>query len=519
MDVRETNPLSFDFGKPLPATFTVDDGQRVSGYVLLNRGGYYASKAVLVSDSPFRVTEGSDVTGSCRAKFMSLLDCRGCGNSRGVMSLINSDRNVSECELTFRYATFGDYHLTQDAQIIQGIRFTFDDVHAMLTNQGYDAFGTLLQPNREVLDAIKRQVENDTHSGGNSINFRYDGGAQVKYFTGKKALFPATDTVLGTISGLRNTWLTDSGGEQPDLDSPFIKIDFHEHPVTLEEAFEKMRMVRQFFTWMTGFAPRWSGVSLVTSTDERHRVLVHSPVEWDETQDHKSPTQAQRPMLISPSWKPEKFSEVLAEWLRRNDCPKRGVANTTFFASMPGMYSQTPPVELRQAADAFDMLPAEDKPECRTISDPLQDILKATKDQIDHYQSDPAYHVISTRLGMIAKQHVSLKDTAKHRADIVIDHLGNDKLPRLKELIEAAVNCRNYYTHNSKPSKGGVDFTSLNTAALLAETLQFTYAISELVQCGIDVSVLRDRTLVASTHRFGHYLYRVHHVAVKTILP
>ena len=36
MDERETNPLSFDFGKPLPATFTVDDGKRVSGYVLLN---------------------------------------------------------------------------------------------------------------------------------------------------------------------------------------------------------------------------------------------------------------------------------------------------------------------------------------------------------------------------------------------------------------------------------------------------------------------------------------------------
>ena len=476
--------IGITYGKPLPATFRVNEGREVSGYVLLNRGDYYASKAVLVSGKPFRVTEGSDVTGICKANKMSLLDCRGCEFSGGVVPTATPDEFVSECEVRFRYAAFGERYLRRDDRTIRGIGFTFDHADAMLTNKGYDAFGQVLSPSREVLDAIKQEIETNEFCRHQPNDFRYDGSARIKYFTGKRALFPATDTVLGAIGATREIFWW--GDVTPN--HPFITIGFNDDPVTLDEAFDKMRKVQQFSTWMTGFAPRWSGVHVSIRAEDSHDTFVHSPVEWDETQDHDDPAQG-RNMLVDPSREPGKFSVVLAEWLKRNACYKRGVANTTFFESMPGMSTRMPSQCLRQAADAFDILPPQDKPELPPIPEQIRDLLYTAKREIkalSKYRSDPVRERVLSGLGRL-NSYVSLRDTVEHKANIILHHLDSNRMPRLKELAHMAVSCRNYFTHNSTPPDG-VDFTNSYTVGLLAQTLQFIYGASELVKCGWDMN-------------------------------
>lgn len=518
MDERDNDDgTSITYGKPLPAMFQVDEGREVSGYVLLNRGDYFASRAVLVSSTPFRVPEGSDVTGICKAKKISLLNCHGCRSSGGVFPTANPDQSVSECEVSFMYATFGEHHLSRDDRNIQGIRFTFDHADTMLTNLGYDAFGELWSPNREVLDAIKQQIETDEFCHHLPNDFRYDGTARVRYFTGKHTLFPDTDTVLGTISASRRIWFWSGSKARRKEDYPFLTIDFHDHPVTLEEAFDKMRIVRQFFTWMTGFAPRWSDVHVAIRAEDPVGTFVHSPVEWDETQDQKNPAR-HRNMLIDPSRDPDKFSEVLAGWLERNARHKRGVANELFFASMPGMFSRTVEQKIRQAADAFDILPQSDKPELPPIPEPIRNLLSrvhADIRRLREYKSDPVRERVLSSLGRL-HSYVTLRDTVEHRVDIILDHLDDDRMPRLKELAHMAVSCRNYLTHNSRPPDG-VDFTSNNTVALLAETLQFIYGASELVKCDWDMNAWLDGSF-AQFHAFGIYVKRGYGVAVHEIL-
>ena len=509
--------VSITYGKPLPATFQVDDGREVSGYVLLNRGDYYASKAVLVDDTPFSVPEGSDLKGICRAKKMSLLDCRGCELSRGLVPTATPDEFVSECEITFRYATFGDHHLSRDDRVIRGIRFTFDHADAMFTNLGYDAFGSLLDPNREVLDAIKRQVETDEYSRNQPDDFRYDGSAMVYYFTGKGTLFPNTDTVLGTISASRRWGMHWRNANE---NTPFLAIEVdHNSPMTLEEAFEKMRVVRQFLTWMTGFAPRWDGVFVFTDLEgDKRQHNVYSPIEWDEAQDNEILAR-RRNMLVDPSREPDKFSAVLAEWLKRNACDERGVANTTFFESMPGRFSHLPQHVLRQAADALDMLPPRDKPGLPPIPEPIRELLRKTHISIremSEFQSDPARKRVLDGLGRL-NSYVNLRDTVEHRADIILDHLNENKMPRLKELGYMAVRCRNYFTHN-QTAPGHVDFTNNYTVSLLAQTLQFIYGASELVKCGWDMNAWLP-TGFAQFHAFGVYVKHNYGIAVHRALP
>jgi len=507
--------VSITYGKPLEATFRVD-GREVGGYVLLNRGSHQAGKAVLVSDTPFHVPVDSDmkdVQGMCRGRKMSLLYCHAgrCSLGSGVPPM-----DVISCELRFRYAMFGEHHLSRDDRKIEGMAFTFKHADTMLTNIGYDAFGQILRPSRECLDALKQEIEtNELCHNRMPDDFCHDGSAIVKYYTGKSELFSDTPTVLGIIGATRRA----SWWDNVTPNNPFLTIGFKDDPVTLEEAFDKMRTVQQFFTWMTGFAPRWPGLTVYISADDSHGTFVYCPVEWDETQDDHNHAR-HRNMLIDPSRDPDKFLEVLVEWLRRNDCPKRSVANTAFFESMPGMFTRLTQQILRQAADALDMLPSEDKPELPPIPEPIRDILSAAHARIKdlgEHESNPVYSRVLNDLGRL-NSYVNLRNTVEHRAGIILAHLEDDRMPRLKELGHMAVLCRNYFTHNNqKKVPSHVDFTNYHTVNLLAKTLQFIYGASELVKCGWDMNAWLP-TSFAQFHTFGFYVKKNYHIAVNRVL-
>ena len=251
--------------------------------------------------------------------------------------------------------------------------------------------------------------------------------------------------------------------------------------------------------------------------DERQH-NVYSPVEWDETQDNENHARY-RNMLVDPSREPDKFSAVLAEWLKRNACYKRGIANTTFFESMPGMFSHLPQHILRQAADALDILPPEDKPDLPPIPERIRTILSVAHKNIKTlggYQSHPVRERVLGGLGRL-NSYVTLRDTVAHRTDIILDHLKENKMPRLKELGDMAVRCRNYFTHNQTAPRH-VDFTNSYTVSLLAQTLQFIYGASELVECGWDMNAWLP-TGFAQFHAFGVYVKQDYGIAVHRALP
>ena len=271
----------------------------------------------------------------------------------------------------------------------------------------------------------------------------------VSYFTGDWDFLPRFDTVLGTVHVGRSMQVDFLGRNVED--TPRITVDFEDNPITLEGAWEKMREIRQFFAWMMGYASGWKDVLVSTSrldedgfwADADGEIEVFGPNEWKEVPGGVR----QCGTLIDASQHPDHFMEVMEKWLERNGNARRKSASTRFFGCFPGTSNRAVEDGIVSAANTFDLLPDEDKPET-------------------------------------AKR---LRQIVEHRAKVVLSCFGGHRLTQLEKVIELAVKCRNYYTHGPRDQNpGDVDYTDFEVVLFLTETLEFIYGASELLLCGWD---------------------------------
>ena len=222
---------------------------------------------------------------------------------------------------------------------------------------------------------------------------------------------------------------------------------------------------------MMGYAPAWKDVLVFTSRldEDGFRVNtdgdieVFGPREWNEVPQ----SARQCGTLIDASRYPDHFKEVMTNWLERNGNARRKSANTRFFGSMQGASARVIEDSIVSAANTFDLLPDEDKPEARR------------------------------------RVKRRLRDIVEHRAKVVLDHYGADTLQQLKDVIRLAVMCRNYYTHGPRHRDAGdVDFADPKVVFFLAKTLEFIYGASELRLCGWD----SHKSVTYDWHPLGGYV-------------
>ena len=467
------------FERPIGALFDVGD-RRVGGQINLRRGNLFDSNVVSIADDKFvAIREGGSLHGSSEAGRVSLLGC-----VQGGMLTTTSwgDFAIHHGDVAFRYALFGKRHVADDERCVQGIEFTLEGTESsVFTHNKFQRFGHIDDPDDEILDAIRRKRPD--YLQGEFVR----GSAMVSYFTGAWELLPRFKTVLGTLS-VRRSMRVDLSGRSME-DTPRISIDFDGEPTTLESAWEKMREVRQFFAWMMGYAPEWKDVMVSTfelDEEESRRdpdgdLEAFGPNEWNEI-----PDSAKRcGTLIDASRHPDHFVEVMTKWLERNEDARRKTANTRFFGCIRGMSERVIDDAVVSAANTFDLLPTGDKPEVVPLPDDVLDALKDARQRVRAaMNSSPERADILNALGRIGANK-RLRDVVEHRAIIVQDHFGRDRLDDLAALIRLAVQCRNYYTHG--PNEGNpsdVDFADFQAVHFLTETLEFIYGASELLLCG-----------------------------------
>ena len=329
------------YGHPIGALFDLHDGRKVAGQVTLEGGELFQNTAKLSDDSSLSVPIGSSLYGMSEHGMVSLLDCHGSN-----LATTRWDASAFfRCDLSFRYVLFGRQHLHPEDKAIMGIQFTFDEIDAILSNQGFDAFGHILDPDDEIIDAIER-----CGPDYQADSFRKDGSAMVSYFTGKYELLPKTETVLGTIQAARSLHIDAVSPNMKEV--PYMSIDFDDDPTTLGEALGKMRIVRQFCAWMIGYTPRWRDVRVFTSklvdgdyrkNDSGHPdngLEVFGPTERRGGDGDRSDITWQD-VLIDASRDPDHFANVMTQWLERNSDSRRRSANNRFFGSMSGMAKKT----------------------------------------------------------------------------------------------------------------------------------------------------------------------------------
>ncbi len=482
------------YERPIGVLFDPEAGHRIAGQLKLRRGSLFDSNVVSIADDKFvHVADGGSLHGISEAGRVSVLDCVG-GGMVGSTGL--GDFTIHHGDVAFRYALFGKRHVAIDEKCMQGIQFTLEGVESsVFMNDRFERFGRLLDPDESILNAIERTRPD--HLKGKFVK----GKAMVSYFTGDWYFLPRFRTVLGTVHVGRSMRIDFSGRSMED--TPRITVDFDDDPTTLEGAWEKMREIRQFFGWMMGYAPRWKDVLVFVSppdedgyrADPDGDLEVFGPNEWNE-----APGGARRSgTLIDASQCPAHFMEVMEKWLERNSDAKRKSANARFFSCFAGTSSRAIEDGIVSAANTFDLLPNQDKPEAQPLSEDVMDILTDASRKAKCSMPPGAQRQdVLNALGRI-RGNKRLRDIVEYRAEIVLNHFGRDSLKQLGEVIALAVKCRNYYTHG--PGDRDIDYTA-EVVLFLTETLEFIYGASELLLCGWDPA----RSMRDEGHPLGDYI-------------
>ena len=471
------------YERPIGVLFDTKRGQRIAGQLKLTRGDLFGSNVVSITNDEFvHIDSGGSLNGISAEGKVSLLDCvRG-----GTLDSTRRDGFViHHGDVSFRYALFGKRHVSMDETCIRGIQFTLEGAESsVFPNDKFERFGHLHDPDEAVLEAIERTRPD--YLEGEFVR----GKAMVSYFTGDWDFLPRFDTVLGTVRVGRSMQIDSFGRTMEDMQH--IAVDFDD-PATLEGAWTKMREIRQFFGWMMGYAPGWKDVSIFTSEADEHgfrkdagsQIEVFAPNEWKEVPEGAR----QRGALIDASQHPDHFMKVMAKWLQRNADARRKSANARFFGCFPGVSNRFVEDGIVSAANTFDLLPDEDKPEVEPLPEAVLDVLKdASKNVRCCMPAGAQREDVLNALGLI-RRNKRLRHIVEHRAEIVLNRFGQDKLRQLEKVIGLAVKCRHYYTHGPGDSDpGDVDYVDVKVVHFLTETLEFIYGVSELLLCGWDPS-------------------------------
>ncbi|MCY4361122.1 MAG: hypothetical protein OXE42_02890 [Gammaproteobacteria bacterium] len=486
------------YDRPIGVLFDSEKGRRVGAQLKLKRCDLFDSNVVSIADDEFfRIAHGDSLHGVSEAGKVSLLDCvRG-----GMLSTTTwNDFAIRHGNVSFRYALFGKRHVSTDEKCIRGIQFTLEGADScVFVHDKFNRFGYLHDPDEEILDVIEKK--RPKYMKGELVK----GKAMVSYFTGDWDFLPRFKTVLGTVHIGRRMQVDFFGRSMEDTQR--ITVNFDDDPTTLEGAWVKVREIHQFFAWMMGYAPGWKDVLVFTSRLEEHGfredadgLEVFYPCEWKEVPEGTR----QNGSLIDASRHPDHFVEVMTKWLERNGNARRKSANTRFFGSMQGTWDRLIEDRIVAAANTFDLLPVEDKPEGQPLPDDVRQVLKDAIKKIGKLLATGALRDdVLTALGDI-RANRRLRDIVKHRADVVLVHYGANNLQELKDVVRLAVKCRNYYTHGpGDKDAGDVNFADIDVVIFLTETLEFIYCASELLLCGWD-SQKSDRD---ERHPLGDYIY------------
>ena len=435
------------YEESIGAVFDVGNDRELHGRITLDKETLsYASTTKIFENKLVSIPSGSDLHGTSERGHVSLLSCYGGSgifvHDDGQQPAI-LDGGSTSANIRSEYAVFGREHLKRDDAEIRSMRFVFDGFHEMLDNpHSRDAFGHIFEPDERLIDAIEK------HKGSGNPSAGGYGRPWVFYCNRKVEVLPTVQTVLGAVSAQRMFHVTTSEGTKAS-DVRYMTVEFGDEPVTLEQAIQKMNIIRQFFAWTVGYAPKWKNV-LVFKDENSTGFDVFTSSFGGTTSDLGTAGIPTGQTLISPFFRPNHFMEVLKSWLARNS--DRGRPNRMFFASMRGMFTTVMDDTMCAAANVFDQLPATDRP----------------GRSMNAHQLDVARHRYKKTIRPRLRSHF--------------------ELPRMEQVIESAINCRHHITHGfAKGNTHGADYSNPDVVMFLSAALRFVYGASELLDCAWDM--------------------------------
>ena len=429
------------------------NGRKVPGILVLNGR---KSKFELWSDQPFSIHERAVHGTTNEAKGVSVLDC--LPTPAGSTLVPAQGRSAHNADVRFHLAIVGDgQHLQAEDESIVAIRFEFDEMKRVARLSSHVPYGFVRDPDPRIVDSLKQYKPEYASDIENP--------SAIIYFGEDPTVLPRTSLEIGTVSVTRGL-MGRLSGDVALNDKSSVTIEFQD-PVTIHVALGRMRTLRSFFTLVIGHLPTVQVADIATlwneATDGIRRpkfdLQVYSTTERVLRKEFlKKRISGQCLLDCGSQERKDELTTVMHEWFRRNSDPNRRDANWQFFNCFRRhVYSVNRTIA---AANLFDLLPRGDWP------------------------------------------HPKMKDLKKKvraKADVLLGELGNQDLPRLHEVTDHAIDCRNHYVHGT-----AAKLNYEHALVFLTNTLEFVYGVSQLIECGWNSECLR--RMHPADHPFSGYL-------------
>ncbi|KQY95139.1 hypothetical protein ASD21_07170 [Caulobacter sp. Root1455] len=411
-------------------------------------------------------------------------------------------------EVKPHFVLHGRELISPASNLIDAVRFIASD--ALSIFHDHDAFAHAIAPTpaqiRSLVTAYEKVAQRKVKIGDRP---------EIAFFTGKREIFEA-QTAFGTISATNNPRSNIFSGASGVFIRNFVTTDVRfDEPVTFQTALEAAMVILQFLELIAGRRQNVDElfVEMKGGNDHPERLDVYwcNPLARKGHSNERAPQFSDIP--VDAVREPEAFAQILTRWLERHETWK--VARSRFSASFSeeNCYDTD---RLICAANMYDLLPGSAVPtdvelpadlilardQCRTIFRALPD-------------SSERSSVLGT-LGRVGKS--SLKRKARHRAVPIVEALGQ-RLPHLNEVIDCAIDCRNFFVHGGDAR---VDYVGrfFDTVPFLTDTLEFVFGASDLMEAGWDIVAWAKKGTTMS-HPFGAYRasYSGHLSALNDALP
>jgi hypothetical protein len=386
----------------------------------------------------------------------------------------------------------GDYHIFKDKKDISAIHFTVDDMAILFHDD--DAFGEAGNAG----SLLKKIVE----STPDKRKVVLGESPLVFYFSGNHEIF-SVSTDIGQIRVSRSISYDMPASRGIEVKSTIhVSITF-EHNSTFEDAFPHALLLAKYFGLLIGRPQNLLNLELSGKWDDtgygKIKVYESLAPRYNQSTEENSP-QERSPhpteMLIEAIYQPEMFLQVMKNWLNRHHSWRD--ARLRFFTSFE---EKTYNIDkLIRAANMFDILPDTAIPTTTKLPEDIKSAKEKCRSIFKELPKSPERDSVLGALGRIEKS--SLKRKIRYRAKLLIDQAG-EKFPDLYLVTDEAVNCRNHYVHGSRAK---IDYSNTNPSPLffLTDTLNFVFALSDLIECGWDFKVWSESGAVMG-HPFNQY--------------
>ena len=410
-------------------------------------------------------------------------------------------------ETTFlpHYVLVGGSFINSDESKIRAIHYYFENVNCLVN--GTRTFG-IIRLDREEFRRIlegehqrRERISRDQQWETREFETKIGEAPLLQYFNGVWEISKC-HAHIGTVSLTNRASYGMGSSKGVSIDNQVtVSLEFVT-PNTVGEALESTGILHSFFELCLGRRQRylWIEAELVKEeADLDDPIPSRLDVYWSygntRVSGETSPTQY-GDVLLDVGMQKTEFERVLSGWL--DSAESMGGARSRIASAFhSGSYGVD---RLVGAANAFDLLPHTHVPSRMEPDELTKNAVEECRERFKALPKSFVRQSILSALGRVGEP--SLRDKICNRAELVAES-DPRRFSELHLPCSQAVLCRNHFVHGSE---GAFDYWEEYSAfAFLADTLEFVFAASDLIELGWDYRSWCEKGSSLS-HNFGAYV-------------